>query len=288
MKKNTIKATLVLEGGGLQGVYTSGVVDAMMQDDLWFDHVIGVSAGACNAMDYASCQPGRTFECMAVDNKEQRFFGIRSLLKDGHFYNFEKCFQQFADHDFPYDYKEIDESGIQCDVVGTDVRSGKPHYFRCTGKNHQVIAAARASSSIPFLSKPYTVDGVPCLDGGVSDSIPIRYADTYGNAKKVVVLTKHKGYRKKRWNPAANEIVKIHYRKYPLFAEALINRYSMYDKQIEEVEKEEREGKIFVFRPETEYVSHYETDHAKLVNCYQHGIEDYKKQRDQLMQYLNQ
>lgn len=287
-KKKTKKVTLVLEGGGLQGVYSAGIVDGMMQDNFWCDHVIGVSAGACNAMDYASCQPGRTFTCMAVEEKDKRFFGIRSLLKDGTFYNFEKCFQQFADHDFPYDYEEIDASGIQCDVIASDVEKGEPHVFHCHGYNHQVIAASRGSSSIPFLSKPYEVEGIKCLDGGVTNSIPLLYAEEhYDNEKIIVVLTKPYGYRKKKWNPIANAITDLHYRKYPQFAYALTHRYAMYNKQIEEVERQEKEGKILVYRPAQTYVSHYETDHEKLLACYNHGLKDWKNGKEKLEEYLS-
>lgn len=287
-RKNTRKITLILEGGGLQGVYSAGVVDGMMQDAFWCRNVIGVSAGACNAMDYASCQPGRTFQCMAVEDKNLRFFGIRSLLKDGKFYNFEKCFQQFADHDFPYDYDQLDASGIQCDVIASDVEKGEAHCFHCHGCDHQVIKAARGSSSIPFLAKPYEVEGIQCLDGGVTNSIPLLYAEeNYENNKIIVVLTKPYGYRKRKWNAIANAIVKMHYRKYPEFARALINRYAMYDKQIEEVEKQEKEGRIFVYRPAETYVSHYETNHDKLLNCYSHGLEDWKNRKKDLQAYLD-
>ena len=281
------KASCVLEGGAMMGVYTAGVLDVLIEKNIYFTHAIGVSAGSANAIDYAAGQLGRTINCMAVKNKHLRFFGIESIKRSHRFYDFEMCFQKFADIHFPFDYEAFAKSPVSCEVVATDITSGKPVYLKCAREGKQMVRAARASSSLPFLSDFYDCDGYLCLDGGITDSIPFERAQTYGNDKMVIVLTKPYGTRKEPPKRLTRILTFLKYHRYPKLIEAMNTRFRMYNRQAAAVEMLEKQGKVFVFRPDKLYVGRMEQDYDKLMKGYQAGVDDAKRRLDELLAYLN-
>ena len=240
---------LVLEGGGMRGVFTCGVLDYFMDHDIRFPYAIGVSAGACNGLSYASRQRGRA-KYSNIDLLEKYdYIGLKHLLKKRNILDFDLLFNEFPEHILPYDYET---------------------YF-ASPERRRVIDIVRASSSLPFVCPITYVDGVPMLDGGIVDSIPLQRAIKDGCTRNVVVLTRNRGYRKDSKDIRIPSFV---YRKYPKLREALSRRCAVYNEQLEMVERMEDEGQIIVIRPlKPVAVDRIEKDVQKLTEFYQEGYE---------------
>ena len=191
-------ATMILEGGATRGVFTSGVLDYLMEKEFYTSHVIGVSAGSCNGVDYVSRQPGRTRDCMIHREKEYSYYqGVRRFLKDKSLLNMDMIFDRYPNEIYPFDYDTFFASNIKCEIVTTNCVTGKAEYMEEHSDRERLMRLCRASSSMPLVSPMVNIDGVPYLDGGVADSVPIRHALKSGNDKIIVVLTRNPGYRKK-------------------------------------------------------------------------------------------
>lgn len=281
------EASCVLEGGAMMGVYTAGILDVLIENDIYFSHVVGVSAGAANAINYAGGMHGRTVNCMAVEDRKIQFFGLGTLLRRHVFYDFDLCFFEFADKYIPFDYESFNASPVECEAVVTDVNTGRAVYLPCTKKDKEMVAVARASASMPFFSKIYKCQGYDCLDGGVADSVPIVRAKSYGNEKIIIVRTKPKGFRREAPGRLSRLMIKIKYGRYPNFVKAMLNRYSAYNKVAEECEQLEAEGKAFVFYPESVLVRRMEKDREKLMAAYDAGRRDATAQLSALKAYLS-
>lgn len=187
-----------------------------------------------------------------------------------------------------YNASLVCEGGAMMGVYTADCKTGKPVYIKCFAKDKQVIHASRASSSMPFLSPIYNFDGIECLDGGISKSIPIERAISYGNDKIVVVLTKPLGYRKQPVSAFKKHLINRVYGDYPELEKTMLNRYIDYNKDTELVDKLEKDGKIFVFRPESHVVSRHESNYDKLRKGYDVGAADAENRLEELLDYLNQ
>lgn len=262
---------LVLEGGGMRGVFTCGVLDCFMDNKLRFPYVIGVSAGACNGLSYASHQRGRA-KYSNIDLLEKYdYIGLKHLIKKRNILDFDLLFNEFPDHIIPYDYETYFDSPERFVMVTTNCLTGEANYFEEKRDKNRVIDIVRASSSLPFVCPIAYVDGVPMLDGGIVDSIPIQRAVTDGCNHNVVVLTRNRGYRK---NTKDIHVPAFLYRKYPNLRNALSRRCAAYNEQLEMVERMEDEGKITVIRPlNTVVVDRIERDVQKLTDFYQEGYE---------------
>lgn len=270
----------------MAGVYTAGVLDVLMEHDIYFSHVIGVSIGSCNAIDFASGQIGRTIDCMAVKDKNLIYAGLPCLIRRHKLYDFDMCFQGFADQHIPFDYDAFGRSPIYTEVVATDCETGEPLYIPCKADDGQVIRASRASSSMPFLSEIYEFEGHKCLDGGVAKSIPIDRAISFGNKKIIVILTKPTGYRKSPNSPAVRAAVHIKYRLYPQLQVALNNRYMDYNKDVERVEKMAGSGELYLFRPPYKLVKRHESNYGRLRAGYETARKDAEQRLDEMLFYL--
>ncbi len=192
------KATLVLEGGATRGVFTSGVLDYLMEQEFYTSHVIGVSAGACNAVDYVSRQPGRTRDCMIPTDKNlSYYYGVRKFIKEKSLMNMDMIFDIYPKQIYPFDFDTYFRSEMNCELVTTNCVTGKAEYMDEAQDPDRLMKICRASSSMPLLCPIVNIDGIPYLDGGLADSIPIRRAIDIGNEKIIVVLTRNRGYRKK-------------------------------------------------------------------------------------------
>lgn len=279
------QAALTLEGGGNRGVFTAGVLDYLMEREEKFSYVIGVSAGACNAMDYLSGQPERTKNCMIVRERKNRYIATRGALKKGRLFDMDMIFDQYPNRIFPFDFDTYFQSDMDCELVVTNCLSGKARYLSEKESRERLLAICRASSSIPVASDMVMVDGAPCLDGGIADSIPIIHAMEKGYRKNVVILTRNKGYRKKK--PGKSRALYIAaFKEYPEFLNTLLTRYRNYNRTLELIEKWEQEGHIFVIRPEMETVSRTEQNTRKLTEFYQHGMDVMKERFDEMQAYL--
>ena len=279
------QAALVLEGGGTRGVFTAGALDFLLEKDEMFSYVIGVSAGACNAMDYLSRQPERTRNCMIVQEKKNRYIATRDALRKGRLFDMDMIFDKYPNEIFPFDFETYFQSDADCEMVVTNCLTGGAQYLSEKNDKDRLLAICRASSSIPVASDMVTVDGEPCLDGGIADSIPIIHAMEKGYRKDVVILTRQKGYRKSK--PGKSRALYLAaFKEYPAFLNTLLNRYRNYNRTLELVEKWEREGHIFVIRPEMEPVSRTEQNIEKLTDFYQHGYDVMKDRFDEMQAYL--
>ncbi len=283
------KATLVLEGGATRGVFTSGALDYLMEKDLYLSHVIGVSAGACNGVDYVSKQIGRTRDCMIHKEKEYSYYyGFTKFIREKSILDMDMVFEKYPREIFPFDFATYFASDIVCEIVTTNCETGKAEYMTEGQDEDRLMKLCRASSSLPLVSPMVNIDGVPYLDGGLADSIPIAHALKKGNEKIVVILTRNPGYRKK---PVTKGMVKMYrraYRSYPNLVRSISLRNAKYNYQCEQIERLEREGKIFVLRPLIPTVSRLEKDYNMLMNFYEHGYCLMKREHDRLMEYLEQ
>ena len=261
---------LVLEGGGMRGVFTCGVLDSLMDRGIRFPYAIGVSAGACNGLSYMSSQRGRA-KFSNIDLLEKhRYIGFRHLLTKGNIMDFDLLFHEFPERIIPYDYATYEANDAHYEMVTTDCLTGEPCYLSEKRDPKRIIDIVKASSSLPFVMPISYVDGVAMLDGGISDSIPVRHAMDLGYDNLVVVLTRNKGYRK----PEKQLVPFWAYRKYPALREAIRTRNMRYNSDMELIERLETEGRIIVIRPERPIVvGRMERDSNKLLALYNEGYE---------------
>lgn len=277
---------LVLEGGGQRGVFTSGVLDYMMERGLKLPYVIGVSAGSCNAVDYVSGQIGRTKECMIDAQQEYSYINMKNFFKSGYLFDMDMVFDRFPNELVPFDFDAYMRSDIRCVMTATNCQTGMPVYIEEKKDKKRMMDACRASSSLPFVAPIVRVDGMPLLDGGLSDSIPVKRAMIDGYRDNIVVLTKVKGYRKPDGPGKTYKMAQVAYRQYPHLVNALKSRNQSYNKTLDYIEKLEERGKIFVIRPEFDGAGRVERDAGKLNAFYQHGYDYMKENYDKLLAWL--
>lgn len=281
------KGTLILEGGAVRGVFSAGAIDYLLEKELFLSHVIGVSAGSCNGVDYISRQKGRTKECMISRDKDFDYYqGIRKFIKEKSLLNMDMIFDKFPNELIPFDYEEYFNSEIQSEWVVTNCMTGKAEYKDSRESKEDLMRICRASSSMPLLSPVVNIGGVPYLDGGLADSIPIKRAVEIGNKKIVLILTKNKGYRKKMVTKAGHKLYSSAYEKYPELVKCILRRPIVYNKTLEWVERLEEQGKVFVIRPEVPLISKIERDYDKVEEFYQHGYDQMEKEYENLLKYL--
>ena len=269
--KLTENTALVLEGGGLRGVFTCGVLDCFMDQGVRFPFIVGTSAGACNGLSYMSGQRGRA-RCSNIDLMDKyHYVGFKYLLTQGCIMDYKLLFEDFPEKIIPYDYDAYFSNPTRFVMVTTNCLTGKAEYLEEKSSADRVMIFVRASSSLPFVTKITYVDGVPMLDGGIVDSIPVKYALEQGYEDIVVVLTRNKGYRKKEGKMRA---AKAFYRKYPDLQKALYERNAVYNQTMDMIERLEEQGKITVIRPlKPVEVGRVEKDTAKLAALYDEGYE---------------
>ena len=262
---------LVLEGGGLRGVFTCGVLDCFMDHGIRFPFTVGVSAGACNGLSYMSGQRGRARSSNIDMMEKHHYVGFKYLITQGCIMDYKLLFEDFPEKIIPYNYDAYFSNPDRFVMVTTNCLTGEAEYFEEKSSSERVMSIVRASSSLPFVSKITYVDGVPMLDGGIVDSIPVQYALDQGYEKLVVILTRNKGYRKKE---GKMRIAKAFYRKYPELQKALSVRNIRYNQTMDLIEKLEAEGRITVIRPIRPIeVGRIEKDTTKLAALYQEGYE---------------
>lgn len=261
---------LVLEGGGMRGVFTSGVLDAFMKHGVYFRHVVAVSAGACNGMSYISRQPRRARLSNIDFLTQYGYIGWRHLLRQGCIFDQELLYDKFPNEYIPFDFDSFFQRSATFEMVTTNCLTGQAEYLTESNDRQRSLDIVRASSSLPYVSKIVRVDGIPMLDGGIVDSIPVMRAIETGHPQNVVILTRNKGYRSKERD---RKIPAFVYKKYPRLRVALSRRVAAYNKQLELVERLERLGKVVCIRPQRPMeVGRMEKDIGKLERLYQEGF----------------
>lgn len=264
------KTGLVLEGGVMRGVFTSGVLDAFMKHNLTFPYVVAVSAGACNGMSYVSHQPRRA-RISNIDYLERyKYIGIRHLVTQGCIFDRDLLYDKFPNQYLPFDFDTFFNSEMEFEMVTTNCRTGLPMYLSERHDRQRALDIVRASSSLPYVSKIVDVDGEPMLDGGIVDSIPVERAIAKGFPRNVLVLTRNKGYRSTGRDHKTPRFV---YRNYPRLRVALSHRIEAYNAQLDTIDRMEAEGRVLCIRPERPMeVGRIEKDTAKLERLYEEGF----------------
>ncbi len=238
---------LVLEGGGMRGVFTSGVLDAFMKYGVWFNYVVAVSAGACNGLSYMSRQPRRARFSNIDMLRKYDYISLRSLLLNGSIFDPEILYERFPNEIVPFDYDAYENNPAKFEMVTTNCLTGRAMYLSEKHDHKRMTLIAKASSSLPFVAQITEVDGTPMLDGGIVDSIPVVRAIDTGHQENVVVLTRNRGYRSSELD---FKIPPVIYKQYPRLRVALSRRTAVYNNQLELIERMEDWGEIVVIRPE--------------------------------------
>lgn len=284
--KEITEGCIVLEGGAFRGLYSAGVLDALMQADINMECTIGVSAGAMNAMSYVSGQIGRSVRINLKYRHDKRYVGVGTIRNNKGIIGFDFLFQGLEGKE-SLDEKRFFEPDRRFIAVATDCQSGEAEYFE-KGKCSDIFQAVRASASMPYCSGMVWLDGVPYLDGGCSDSIPYGWALKQGYEKIIVVRTRPVKYRKKIQSSKRWLLGKAIYHEYPEFENLLESRNENYNRQCEELEELEKEGKIFVIGPSIDLgITRLESNVEKLGTLYYLGYNDMKEQINKLKAYLS-
>ncbi len=278
-----MKTALVLEGGGMRGLYTAGILDYFIENNIHFDTVTGVSAGALFGVNLLSEQKGRVLNYNVKYINDKRYMSIKSLITTGSFVNKEFCYDVIPFELDIFDFDTYKNATSDFYAVVTNIETGLAEYIKISDLKKD-MDYLRASGSLPFISKPVEINGKKYLDGGIANSIPFEKALEDEYDKIVVILTRPKGYRKVKGNSLLSKLV---YRKYPNFEKALNNRYLNYNRQIEKIEELEKDGRIFVFRPSEHIeINRLEKDTKKLTQMHKLGLSDARDLYDKLIDYM--
>ncbi|MBR1949228.1 MAG: patatin family protein [Alphaproteobacteria bacterium] len=279
-----MSVALVLEGGAKRGIYTAGVLDVLLENGLVADAVIGVSAGAIHGASYASKQTGRSIRYYMKYSNNYKFMSIKNWILTGNVVDTKFCYYELPEILDPFDHNAFEKSETKFYAVCSNVETGKSEYILCKELKRS-ITYLRASASLPIFSKIVEIDGKKLLDGGICDSIPLKASMDMGYDKHVVVLTRPKGYRKKKskilW------LSRLVYRKFPKFVKALENRHIMYNNQLDFVEEKTlNSSDTLVIRPSVDLgVKHMEKDLNKVKMMYELGRNDALEMLDKLKEF---
>ena len=277
-----IKAGLVVEGGGMRGVYSSGVLDFFIEKDLFFENNYGVSAGACHLCSYLAKQYKRAFRVNVDYLNDKRYCSVHSLLKTGNLFGAEMLYDIIPNELDLFDYDTYNKNESNFYVVITDINTGKPEYVKI-GDLKKDIIYVRASSSL--LAQNVKINDKEYLDGGISDSIPIKKSIADGNKKNVVILTRDSTYRKGK--NSLMPIIKLKYKKYPNFVKSMADRYIVYNEILDFIKELENNGDVFVIRPKKPVnIGRTEKNREKLEALYNDGYNDAKDCYEELLKYL--
>lgn len=276
---------LVLEGGGMKGLYTAGVLDFFLDHGIMFDTCYGVSAGALNMVNYVSEQKGRTLRTNYDHINEKKYCSLYSLVTTGDIFGVDYCYYKIPNEIDPFDFDAFRKYTGKAYAVVTNIETGMPEYMELKDmqKDMEIL---RASSSMPLVSRNVKIGKKYYLDGGIADSIPIRKSIEDGNSKNVIIMTKEIGYRRK---PSEQmELIRMRYCKYPKIVNAIERRHIRYNKTLAYLDKEVAAGKAFVIRPRQPLnVSRVEKDKEKLKAIHEIGYQDAANCYQELRQFLD-
>ena len=280
-----MKKGLVLEGGAMRGLFTAGITDVLMENNIEFDGLIGVSAGAAFGCNYKSGQIGRSIRYNLKYCKDKRYSSFYSLIFTGNFYGADFCYHQIPDKLDVFDRKAFLENPMEFHIVCTDILTGKPIYRKCENMDYETLEWMRASASLPLLSRIVKINGYKLLDGGITDSVPLKYFESIGYEKNIVILTQPLGYQKK---PSRfTKMIKLTHSKYPALIKAMENRHIMYNDTLEYIRQQELAGKTLVLRPEKSLpINRTENEPHLLQEVYDIGRQTAKENLEKIIEFL--
>ena len=278
------KVGLILEGGGMRGIYTAGVLDFFIEKNIEVDIVIGVSAGCCNGASYLSKQFKRSYNVNLDYLKNKEYLSFRNLIKTGSMFGMDFLFDKIPNELNPYDYDTFNNSKTKFIAVATNCETGKAEYFELKDL-HKDIVYMKASSSIPMFANIVEVNGYKLLDGGVADSIPIEYALKQGYKKNIVILTRDETYRKDKIKFIPT--IRKKYKEYPKLVEAISNRHTNYNKSLDLVRELSKRQDAFIIRPKSPVkISQIEKNRTKLELLYEEGYNDAKNSYQEILNFI--
>ncbi len=280
-----MKTGLVLEGGAMRGMYTAGVIDVLLENDINVDGVVGVSAGAVFGCNYKSKQIGRAIRYNTRFCKDKRYMSINSLIKTGDLYNVKFCYEELPNKLDIFDVETYASNPVEFHVVCTDIQEGKPVYHRCDEGGAKDLEWFRASASMPIVSRVVSIGEHKLLDGGMVDPIPVAYARKAGFKKNIVVLTRPEGYFKKK--ASGLMLYRLLLRKYPKVLDVMSRRHEVYNDTLKYIDKLVEEGDTLVVRPSRLVdISRTETDENKLREMYELGRNDANNSLEAIKHFL--
>ncbi len=280
-----VNAGLILEGGGMRGVYTAGVLDYFLEQGLFFDHNYGVSAGSVMLCSYLSRQKGRSLDVYTRFCADKRYCSVRSLLFTGDLFGVKFCYYDIPERLLPFDFDAYDAFEGKAYAVVTNVKDGSPEYLPMKEMHTIGIESVRASSSMPLVSRMVPINGEKYLDGGMSDSIPIRRSIADGNRKNVVIMTKEIGYRRKP--SSIGWLLRLRYPLRRKLVDRMINRHEQYNDTLDFISSEVKAGRAFLIQPKKRgNVGRIEKDPEKLKALYEEGYRDAGEIYPELIRFL--
>ena len=275
---------LIVEGGGLRGLYTCGVLDAFLDMGIEFPVCYGVSAGVCNAVSYIAGQKGRNYNINMKYIDDKRYLSIQNLVKTGSIFGTEMILHLIPDVLEPFDYDAYEQSSCTLVAGVTNCETGKAEYFPLKNLKTK-YPVLEATTALPFVSKIVQYQGKPYLDGGLADAIPVKKSMADGFEKNVLILTRHKEYQKKPTK--TGKLVELKYKGYPKLRHVVENRHTMYNTTLQEIDRLEQEGKVFVIRPQVPLnLGRFERNREKLKWAYELGRADAFRCMDELNEFL--
>lgn len=264
------KTGLVLEGGGMRGVFTSGVLDAFMKHGLYFPYVVAVSAGACNGLSYMSRQPRRTRYALIDMLEKYSYISLKSLITQGSIFDPNILYERFPNEIVPYDYDAYRRNPATFEMVTTNCLTGRACYLSEKQDARRLTAIVKASSSLPYVAQITEVDGIPMLDGGIVDSIPVVRAVDMGYSPNVVIMTRNRGFRSAEPD---FKVPRLFYKEYPRLRVVLSHHVEVYNEQLDLIERMEDWGEVICIRPERPMeVDRICRDTKKLEALYEEGF----------------
>ena len=281
-----MKTGLIMEGGAMRGMFTAGVLDVLMENGLVTDGAIGVSAGAVFGCNYKSHQIGRVIRYNTEYCNDKRYASFKNLVKTGNLYSEQFCYHEVPEKLDPFDEAAFAASPMDFFVVCTDVKTGEPIYHKCRKGDAEDVLWMEASASMPLAAKIVKIGHYGLLDGGVADSIPVRFFESIGYKRNLIILTQPKGYIKKKnkFLPA----IRARYFRYPAFVEAVADRHERYNETLSYISMLEQAGKDYVIRPPIPLeIGAMERDPAQLRRVYETGRAVAQIQVEKIRDFLN-
>ena len=282
-----MKKGLVLEGGAMRGLFSAGIMDVLMENNITFDGAIGVSAGACFGCNFKSKQIGRVLRYNLKYCRDKRYCSFYSLITTGNLYGADFCYRQIPEKLDIFDVKAFNDNQMEFYSVSSDVETGKPVYTLMDTSQKNYFEWIRASASLPLVSKIVEIDEKKLLDGGLTDSIPLKQFQKMGYDKNVVILTQPENYIKKP--NKAMPLIRLSLKKYPKIIEAINNRHLMYNETTQYVKDEAKKGNVFILCPDTPLpVKRIEKDPENLKLAYNEGRKVALKNLSAIKEFLSQ
>ncbi len=281
----TMKKGLILEGGAMRGLFTAGATDVMMENGIEFDGAVGVSAGAAFGCNYKSGQIGRTLRYNLKYAGDKRYCSLRNLIKTGDLFGVDFCYKRIPLELDPFDTPAFIANPMEFYTVATDCKTGEAVYHKCYDGLGEDLLHIQASASMPLVSRVVEVGDLRLLDGGIADSVPLRFFESIGYERNVIILTQPESYRKDKASMLS--LMKLTLRKYPKVVEAMERRHEVYNETLEYVAKREREGAVLVIRPESKLpIKRLEKAPAVLQSVYDLGRAEAEKQMASIKEFL--